>query len=193
MHFVHSSTHPHGSTWSLSTLIQNSCNAPSFITVVEVQWSRTSSLMSSSSHKRHRLTQKEVRELFDARSVSERSTASVNNQDESIAKNQTTTPSTSNNNPSSLPRFASFPTVNPQAYETPMAQKDPLAHPSRTSEESEPSTFLSLEAASSMSTIPSDASSTRFMRRPSPDTFSQAFPIVAVTAGVAPNELPNDE
>ena len=156
-----------------------------------MRWSRTSSIMSSSSHKRHRLTQKEVRELFDARSVSERSMASDNNQDESIAKNQTTTPSTSNRNPPSLPRFASLPTVNPQDYETPLAQKDPPAPQSRSSEQSEqsePSTFLSLEAASSMSTIPSEASSTRFVRRPSPDTFSQAFPIAAVNAGITPNE-----
>ena len=111
--------------------------------------------MSSSSHKRQKLSQKQARESFDAQMGSLQSVASAG-----IAKTNSTPASHARS--SSTPGIQSFRHASSVAiganvpYETPLASRQPQQQQSSNVGRSEPSTFLDSAAASSLSTLASD-------------------------------------
>ena len=161
----------------LSRLIQISKQHiffPPFNTVAEVQGLISTSKMSTSSHKRHRLSQQKARKAYGAQGVDATSTPATEQVERitEIAKNQDNSnpnPNLSSASENAFPLPCTDSTagdninatlgVPPPPYETPMANNPTLGQAASTQENSEDQRgFLDSAAASSLSTIPSQPS-----------------------------------
>ena len=124
--------------------------------------------MSSSSHKRQKLSQKQVREAYEGQLASSQSVASAREDFDAGIAETNNTPASQQTHSSSTPGIASFRPHSSVAaggidaiganvpYETPLANRQAQQPQSRNLIRSEPSTFLDSAAASSLSTLPSD-------------------------------------
>ena len=120
--------------------------------------------MSTSSHRKHRLSQKQAREAFAAQEASEASRVSTQEgRNNSIAKTRNVSsqepnpPAPSPSNPFPFPSSVQVTTSSLPFYATPLSRNTTAQGQLEPNEEaSEPSGFLDSAAASSLSTIPSE-------------------------------------
>ena len=143
-------------------LIQNSKTTHAFITVLEVQWLITKSIMSTSSHKRTRRSQKAVRKAFGTRSASAPPYTTQNPDDSRPIAETTPAPQSqeANTDPVSTGNATSSVALLPSAssgvpYETRQICPTQPGSNGQPSNRSEPSSTRAMDSSiSSVSTTP---------------------------------------